>query len=300
MPQAPRPHAGHGAARRKIPSPQSVASLLRTSAQGLFSVLFPSNCRFCESPLLEISRLPVCSDCLAAIQPIAGSLCVRCGERLAAEGIHAPQSLCGNCQLEEPLFAKAAAYGSYDAGVRDLIHLLKYQQVRPAADVLGGMLAQVIENLAVEFGTEPPLVVPVPLHSTRLRERGFNHSELIARAAIERRPAGIHLKLASETLLRRRATESQTGLTSAQRRANLRGAFVTRQEPGVRGCDVLLVDDVYTTGTTVSECSRVLRKAGATRIWVATVARVLKGQMVEVEPAVLREPSLARGAVATG
>jgi ComF family protein len=142
------------------------------------------------------------------------------------------------------------------------------------------MLAEVIADLAPQFGARVPLVIPVPLHSSRLRQRGFNHSELIARAAL------IHLSrahslsaapvLAPEVLIRRRATQSQTGLTQSQRRANIRSAFQVTDRAAVKDCDVLLVDDVYTTGTTAGECARVLRKAGCARVWVVTVARVLK------------------------
>jgi ComF family protein len=297
LPDAAKPPAGHRSARRKIPGPHFAADLLRVTAQGLFSVLFPSNCRFCESPLLEISQLPVCRECLDSIQPIlaVGDLCSRCGERVVTLQLQSRQlqdfegnAVCGKCRLAEPVFEKAAAYGSYDAGMRGLIHLLKYEQVRPAAGVLGRMLAEVIAGLSEQFGQQSVLVVPVPLHSSRLRQRGFNHSELIARAALAQlarivKPSGLTLRLAPAMLIRRRATASQTGLTEAQRRANVRGAFRVADRAAIQACDVLLVDDVYTTGTTVSECARVLRKAGAGKVWVATVARVLKTEPAGVD-----------------
>ena len=194
-----------------------------------------------------------------------------CGERLFS-GI--AQSLCGECLAERPPFVKASAYGSYEGGLRELIHLLKYAHVRPAAGVLGRMLAEAVTDLALDFNREPPLVVPVPLHATKLRQRGFNQSELVARAMLKHQPLGLHLELAPELLQRKRATESQVGYTRQQRMANLRGAF--RAGAAVSGRDILLVDDVFTTGTTVSECARVLRRAGAEKVWVATVARVLK------------------------
>ncbi len=172
------------------------------------------------------------------------------------------------------------------AGLRELIHLLKYGGVRPAANVLGRMLAEAIATLEPEFPAGSMVLVPVPLHRAKLRQRGFNQAELIARAAIKISPMRDRLHLCAGVLERTRETASQIGLTSHQRRENLRGAFAVAQRELVKGREVLLVDDVYTTGATVSECARVLRRAGATKVWVATVARTLKisAQHVEIGP----------------
>jgi ComF family protein len=116
----------------------------------------------------------------------------------------------------------------------------------------------------------------VPLHARKLRQRGFNHSELIAREALKMAAGNGRSRLNPEVLERRRETQSQTGLTRHQRRENIRGAFAVARPELIAGCEVLLVDDVFTTGTTVSECARVLRRAGASKVYVATVARTLK------------------------
>lgn len=248
-----------------------VANALRGAFESVVTVVFPSDCRLCGLPLVSSSRLPVCSDCLESIEPLGEGRCLLCGERLFS-GL--AQSLCGECLAERPPFAKAAAYGPYSNGLRELIHLLKYEQVRPAAEVLGRMLAEAVTDLAPDFGPDTPAVVPVPLHATKLRTRGFNQAELIAKAMAKQKPVGLQLELAPELLIRKRATESQVGYTRQQRIANLRGAFGAHGS--VSGRDILLVDDVFTTGTTVAECTRVLRRAGAERVWVATVARTLK------------------------
>jgi len=208
-----------------------------------------------------------------------------CGERLfspyAVTG--APgEPRCGLCRRIEPPFARAAAYGSYESGLRELIHLLKYGGVRPAANVLGRMLADAIATLEPEFQAHSVAVIPVPLHRSKLCQRGFNQAELIARAAVKLSEPGERLRLCT-ALERKRETASQIGLTSHQRRENLRGAFEVSQPELVKGREVLVVDDVYTTGATVSECARVLRRAGATRVWVATVARTLKISAQHVE-----------------
>jgi ComF family protein len=138
------------------------------------------------------------------------------------------------------------------------------------------MLAEAIAGLELEFGDGKIIVIPVLLYKVRRRERGFNQAELIARAALKACAAGERLLLATDSLLRTRATLSQIGLTSHQRRENMRGAFAVARAAEVTGREIVLVDDVYTTGTTATECARVLRKAGAARVWVATVARTLK------------------------
>jgi ComF family protein len=208
------------------------------------------------------------------MEPIGGQVCARCGERIFSPHAEA-QPMCGECRTEAPLFARAIAYGSYDGGLRELIHLLKYGRVRPAANVLGRMLAEVIQRFGSEFISA--VVVPVPLHSSKLRQRGFNQAEEITCAALKHLHRS-ELRLATGILSRRRATESQTGLSDHQRQQNVRGAFVVASPSEVAGEDVLLVDDVFTTGATVTECARVLRRAGADRVFVATVARVLKAE----------------------
>jgi len=182
---------------------------------------------------------------------------------------------CPVCRRVDRPFLRAVGYGSYDGGLRELIHLLKYTGVRPAAGVLGRMLAEALVKLEPEFGTDKVLVVPVPLYKGKRRQRGFNQAELIARGALKNR-VDERLLLATGILLRTRDTQSQIGLTSHQRRENMRGAFAVPSAAEVNGREVLLVDDVYTTGTTATECARVLRKAGAAKVWVATVARTLK------------------------
>jgi ComF family protein len=231
----------------------------------------------CGQPLTNFSRLPVCESCLASLVPMRTPACEICGERVfsssaALDGM----TLCGPCRHERPPFTRAVAFGSYDGALRELIQLLKYEHVRPAAIRLGELLAAAILDLSALFGERPPIAIPVPLHKSKLRQRGFNQSELITRAALRgvRTPKLEPLKLRTGLLLRTRPTISQTGLTRPQRLENVRGAFAVTQRDALKGRDILLLDDVFTTGTTVSECTRVLRRAGAERVLVATVARV--------------------------
>jgi ComF family protein len=182
----------------------------------------------------------------------------------------------------DPPYERAVAYGSYDGELRDLIHLLKFQQVRPAAAVLGRMLAETIANLEPAMPVGTIAVVPVPLYTRKQAQRGFNQAEMIARGALKQLARPKRFDLSTGVLVRRRETGSQIGLTRHQRRENLRGAFAVSDPTRILKRDILLIDDVLTTGTTASECARVLLRAGAARVWVATVARTLKVTISDV------------------
>ncbi|HKT52159.1 MAG TPA: ComF family protein [Candidatus Angelobacter sp.] len=240
----------------------------------MFCVLFPSDCRICHLPLTNISALPVCSHCLAQLTPLEGILCSICGEKLFTLERFAADAepLCGLCRRAAPPFRKAFSYGSYAGPLRDLVHLLKYHQVRPAARLLGKLASGVLAGANL-----PPdlLVLPVPLWTGKRRTRGFNQAEEIARALVSA-TASTRIQLDTTSLVRQRETASQTGLTRHQRRANMRGAFAVIGPDAVRGRTILLVDDVMTTGTTAGECARVLLRAGAKEVFVATVARATK------------------------
>jgi ComF family protein len=206
------------------------------------------------------------------MSPISSAICEICGEDLGSGRAPIGNQLCLACAEKRPHFFRAAAYGPYDGELRELIHLLKYEHIEPASRILGRMLAEAIQKLNVDV--DSVMVITVPLHRSKRRERGFNQAELIARAALKRYSTRAELSLVA--LERTRSTVSQIGLTRPQRAENIRGAFRVKHLNRVAGREVLLVDDVLTTGTTANECARVLLKAGAARVWVATVARTLK------------------------
>jgi ComF family protein len=163
--------------------------------------------------------------------------------------------------------------------------------IEPVAKRLGAMLAD--EVLAIPDLPRELLAVPVPLHGGKRRTRGFNQSELLARglmSAMRRRQPEMQIRLAAALLVRQRATESQAGLNPHERRRNVRGAFSVPHPETIAGRDVLLVDDIFTTGATARACSTALRRAGARRVWVATVARAQKQRTEQREDIELREP----------
>jgi ComF family protein len=269
------------------PANHGIAGFAERAAATLFFTFFPADCRICRSPLIQLSRLPVCSHCLEVLHPLQGSYCAVCGAAMNLAGYSAggaadqhdvrPDDVrCLLCQRLDPPYERAVAYGSYEGELRDLIHLLKFQQVRPAAAILGRVLAATIENLEPAMPVGKIAVVPVPLYKRKQAQRGFNQAEMIARAALKTLSRPERFELCTGILLRRRETASQIGLTSHQRRENMRGAFAVTDATRIVRRDILLIDDVVTTGTTVSECARVLLRSGAARVWVATVARTLK------------------------
>ena len=184
-------------------------------------------------------------------------------------------SCCRVCRMAPPPFQKAVAHGVYEGTLRSLIHALKYERTTTVADALGMQLADAISTIAPE-APQRMLVVPVPLHRSKRHSRGFNQSELLAKAALRslrRTHREWKLEIGTGTLMRSRATESQFGLSTRQRRLNLRGVFSVPNPARLTGRDVLLVDDIYTTGATARACSNALLKAGANSVWVATLAR---------------------------
>lgn len=242
--------------------------------QSVFSVLFPSDCRICKHPLLNISRLPVCDECLDAIAPVFEPQCVQCGDRLLPAQLLVGDGMCQHCRDEAPFFDRASTFGEYEGVLRETIHLLKYEGVLSTVPLLGKVLSTVIHDLLAAKPDVVPLLIAVPLHAGKRRARRFNQSELLARDCAQR--LSKRVVLAKGVLERHRPTQSQVGLTREQRVANMQGAFRVRNAQAVRGQVVILVDDVMTTGATLSECARILKKAGVAEVWAVTVARTFQ------------------------
>jgi ComF family protein len=215
-------------------------------------------------------------------------LCSICGEKIFGQHFAADSgALCGACRLAAPRFRKAVAFGAYEGALRDLIHIFKYQRIKSAGPLLGRLLRQAYSAIPAD---DPVLVVPVPLWPGKRSDRGFNQAEEIARA-FWRSGASSGIQLCTTLLIRSRETAPQTGLTRRQRQANLRGAFAVTTPEKIQGQSILVVDDVMTTGATAGECARVLLRAGAKQVYVATVARATReaGSILTMVAAAQRE-----------
>jgi len=227
---------------------------------------FPPLCNACRTYIPEAGPLHICPACRERMTPIAAPLCRLCG--LPFTGIGEDHT-CGGCSTSQHQYDAARAALVYDEACRDLIHAFKYRNKthlrRPLALLTIEGLAEFVRLRAAE------LIVPVPLHRKKLRSRGFNQSVLLSE--IFSSHWGIPLE--RHNLGRIRWTEPQVNLSAADRKANVKGAFSVRNPERVRGRRVLLVDDVLTTGSTVEECARMLKGAGADEVTVITVAREL-------------------------
>jgi ComF family protein len=239
------------------------AATARRLVDPVLAVVFPSACPACGRLLARPGRGPLCEPCWASLPRHRAPAC-RCGLPLAP-GL----SACGRCRRARQPFAAGASLGPYEGSLRVVLHELKYAGRRRAA---GRLAEALLEEPGVRLlVATSDLLVPVPLHPRRLRERGFNQSALLAHEIARR--AGT--ATCPDALVRRLDTVPQAGLSAAARRRNVREAFAVRRKAFVAGRTVVLVDDVLTTGATALACARRLEEAGTRELRLLTVARVV-------------------------
>ncbi len=238
---------------------------MRLFAQ-LLDLVFPPLCHACKAFIPQAGRVHICESCLATARAVESPVCTICGALFLTEG--GSDHPCGACLTTPPPFDMARAAALHEGAIRDLIHRLKYdgkvQVRRPLALLMAERLAGFADLAASD------LLLPVPLHLKRIRERGFNQAILLGELLAHE----WKIPLERGLLRRIRWTEPQVNLVAGERAANVRGAFAVTDSSRLTGKRVMLVDDVLTTGSTVSECSRVLKRAGAVEVIVVTVARV--------------------------
>ena len=235
---------------------------------GLKNFFFPAFCRKCGVRILTEGNLYFCEPCWGTIEFVEDPKCPRCGRpharRVGFEPID--NFVCSECSAQK-LWVESTHVAGMHAGVlRDAIHLLKYQKKRLVAEPLARLL---LERVLAQMDLNAyDAIVPVPLHRNRLKQRGYNQSELIA-AHLCRHSPGIELLSA---LMRVKDTPSFSMLGAQERRSQIKKAFQMLPEVSVKKKRILLIDDVVTTGATSNECARVLRRAGAKTVDVIAVA----------------------------
>jgi ComF family protein len=255
--------------------------ILKCALDSLISVLFPAPCRICGQTLTTASRVPICSTCLNELERIIDPLCACCGRPLVAPVTQptATQSTwprnvelrCRLCRGEFYAFDRARSFAVYDRALSEAVLLLKYEQVTSLADWFGARLAQIAIEARPDWRVD--VVVPVPLHRDRRRERGYNQAELIAKPIARR----LKLSLDAKLLRRTKPRPPQLVLSRAEHWKSVRGAYATPEGMKIDNLRILLVDDVLTTGATLDASSRALKNAGASAAFGLTVGRVRSG-----------------------
>lgn len=223
-------------------------------------ILLAQSCALCQLPS---GSAPICAACAAELPALPAERCGRCALPATAGLTH-----CSDCTRRTPEFDKAYAVWAYDFPVDTLVRDFKYGHHLYLGSFFASQLAQVLEaEWTVSGHSRPDLIVPMPLHPNRLRSRGFNQAAEIARHLSRK----LDIPCAYDALIRLHDTPPQAGLHRDERWHNLVGAFGCPKP--LAACRILLVDDVLTTGASLSACAAALREAGATRIEVAVVAR---------------------------
>lgn len=238
------------------------------SFREIAKIVFPDNiyCIRCGKIIDSTRTYSLCDDCVRNFHWTNKKTCEKCGKLMEEEGIY---ELCKDCRHNTHYFRQGFTCLMYGLYERELVWAFKYGKQGYMGEKLGAMM---IDRLEAEFknGLIIDIIIPVPLHQNKRRQRGFNQAELMAR------PLGKAwgLPLEAKVLYRRKSTPAMSGLNPIHRRENVAGAFVVERgkEEKIKEKSILLIDDVYTTGSTVDECSRVLLEAGAKEVFVLTLA----------------------------
>lgn len=240
---------------------------------GLIDWLYPPRCRACAGRILGPDAQYFCRSCWKAVQLVRHPFCNICGRPFPdGSGEDHP---CAACLARRPHFAQARAWACYprqedtEQPLRRVVQKFKYGRKVALGRPLGRLMAEGCSE--VVGGWSVDVIVPVPLHASRLRWRGFNQSVLLGRQI----SLSYQIPLDALVLRRTNATPPQTQLTEAERRRNVRGMFEVDGERAIDEKSVLLIDDVYTSGATVNECSRTLLNGGAKEVFVLTLAHAV-------------------------
>jgi competence protein ComFC len=258
--------------------------LLSSVGDAVLSTLFPANCRICDNFLTRATRVPLCDECLGSFERMPVMTCDLCGSAIQApfassiEQIHNPAATgvpaCHFCRSRKYHFNRARSFAFYEGQLVPAILLLKFEQIEPLGAWFAQRLYELIQQEKDLLQTD--IVVPVPLHRARQRERGYNQADLIARPLARR----LRLPCRSILLTRTRPRPDKLVLSATERWESVRGAFATRPGSEVDNLRVLLLDDVLTTGATLDACAQALRSAGARSVIGLTIARAARPPLI--------------------
>ncbi len=230
----------------------------------IINLLYPALCRACSKKIDRFDR-NICPDCVGRIKERLPPFCVKCGRHLIGDpGLI---DTCADCKNEAPYFDRAWSAYYYDGILKDLIHDFKYKKITSLSTDFTALIVNFMKKYAV--GKDCQMILSIPMHPDRLFKREINHSDVMARAL--GKTTGI--PYSENTLIKTKDTSLQSKLKRNARIKNLHSSFSLKNAGIVRGKNILLVDDLFTTGSTVNECSRLLKSRGAGYIEVITLAR---------------------------
>ena len=232
---------------------------------GLLDILYPRHCFACDKSLHEEKNSYICENCLETIKQAEAKRCSKCGLKLGP-GITSSSKGCPECNNVNLRFEKSFFVSDNTEPVRTLIHQFKYKKHMCLATPLGSLLTNLLHQGAI---SEIDLVVPVPLHWKKKQERGFNQSELMAKKICKK----LSIPISTNNLHRVKNTLSQTQLSRLQRQNNVKDAFKVKNPEKFFRKNILLVDDVLTTGMTASECVKSLENIGTNKVFLIALAR---------------------------
>jgi len=242
-----------------------VKKKLKDIVTSSLDLLFPPSCSCCKE-MTEGSNRFLCEKCFSQLKFIKSPYCTYCGRSFSGGSAN---HLCGDCLKSSWAFDKARSLFAYEEIIAKLIHELKYSGKTTGLETISWLSRQ---TAIIDDFDDLDFIIPVPLHIKRLRQRGFNQALVLARSIFSNN----RKKIRTDLLARQTDTQSQTGLTGKKRRTNLTNAFFVKKPSALTKKNLLLFDDVFTTGSTTHECARTLKAAGANRVEVLTVCRAEK------------------------
>jgi len=231
----------------------------------LLDIIYPAFCPGCKSKIKAESELPICQTCLGHVKIDDSPRCYKCGNRL--EGVRSNKYGCRFCRKKTYSFDHAFSVARYTGATKACLHLFKYKRKTQLAKPLGQMMLAFINHQDAIDTLD--LIIPVPLHRSKLIERGFNQAELLSKILA----AGLNKDISCNNLYRVKKTRSQFKLKKTERFKNVENGFACRYPDKLYGKSILLVDDIFTTGATLNECALSLKEAGAKAVIALTMAR---------------------------
>jgi ComF family protein len=246
--------------------------MIKNIWRGLVDITFPRNCILCRQYHPATAHDPLCPRCREALPWNKPPFCIRCSRHLKNVS---EESLCPSCRGRLPHFDEAWSLLEYEGPARDLLHRFKFHDKTSIRRTFATLLHMFTERYTLQF-PDAAMVIPVPLHPVRLRERGYNQAELLAECVARE----FRLPLQSGILIRERPTLRQSELDAKDRWTNIKGAFRIKNSAAIVGQEIIVADDILTTTATASEAANTLKDAGASRVIVITLGLASCGSCV--------------------